>query len=128
VKFVVDMNLSPEWCGVLAAEGWDTVHWSQVGSPSADDHTVLESAKSSGRILLTHDLDFGAILAATKTVAPSVVQIRVQDVLPETLGPRMVSILRSHETTLAAGALIVIEAARQRVRILPLFNDEPSND
>jgi predicted nuclease of predicted toxin-antitoxin system len=123
VKFVVDMNLSPGWCSVLAAEGWDAVHWSQVGSPSADDHVVLEWAKNDGRILFTHDLDFGAILAATKTAAPSVVQIRVQDVLPEALGPRMISILHSHETILTAGALMVVEAARQRVRILPLSND-----
>ncbi len=122
MKFLVDMNLSPQWCAVLAAEGWDAVHWSQVGEVSADDRTIMEWARKDGRIVLTHDLDFGAILAATETDAPSVVQIRVQDVLPTTLGPRMVSILRTYELSLTAGALIVVEPGRQRVRILPLSN------
>jgi predicted nuclease of predicted toxin-antitoxin system len=117
------MNLSPQWCALLAAEGWDAVHWSQVGEASADDRIILEWARNNGRILLTHDLDFGAILASTDTNAPSVVQIRVQDVLPATLGPRMVSILRTYESNLTAGALIVVEAGRQRVRILPLSNE-----
>jgi len=122
VKFVVDMNLSPQWCAVLAAEGWDAVHWSEIGAVSADDRTVLEWARNNDRIVLTHDLDFGAILAATKTDAPSVVQIRVQDVLPATLGPRMVTILRAYEMALTAVALMVVEAGKQRVRILPLSN------
>jgi len=122
VKFVVDMNLSPQWCAVLAAEGWDAVHWSKIGDVSADDRTVLEWARNNDRIVLTHDLDFGAILAATKTDAPSVVQIRVQDVLPAALGPRMVTILRAYEVALTAGALMVVEAGKQRVRILPLSN------
>jgi len=89
---------------------------------SADDRTILDWARTNGRIVLTHDLDFGAILAATETDAPSVVQIRVQDVLPANLGPRMVSILRAYESNLTAGALIVVETGRQRVRILPLSN------
>jgi predicted nuclease of predicted toxin-antitoxin system len=32
---------------------------------------------------LTHDLDFSALLAATSDVAPSVVQLRMQDLLSE---------------------------------------------
>jgi predicted nuclease of predicted toxin-antitoxin system len=37
MKLLVDMNLSPKWCSVLQAEGWDTVHWSDVGTASAPD-------------------------------------------------------------------------------------------
>jgi len=27
MKLLVDMNLSPEWVGVLKEAGWETVHW-----------------------------------------------------------------------------------------------------
>jgi predicted nuclease of predicted toxin-antitoxin system len=37
-------------------------------------------AKLHGRIVLTHDLDFSAILAATKGDKPSVVQVRAGNV------------------------------------------------
>ena len=70
--------------------------------------------------MLTHDLDFGAILAATKVDTPSVIQIRAQDVLPAGLGPRLIVILRRYESELAAGALIIVDEGRQRIRILPL--------
>ncbi len=65
MKFLIDMNLSPKWCGILRAAGWDSVHWSQVGAATAPDHEVMQSAAVDGRIVLTHDLDFGALLAAT---------------------------------------------------------------
>ncbi|MGE5237443.1 MAG: DUF5615 family PIN-like protein [Chloroflexota bacterium] len=56
------MNLSPE---CLASEGLEAVHWSSVGVSSASDKGLMAWAKSGEHIVLTHDLDFGAILAAT---------------------------------------------------------------
>lgn len=114
------MNLSPRWCDTLIAEGWDTVHWSSIGDFGADDTTILEWARTNERIVLTHDLDFGAVLAATATNAPSVIQIRVHDVLPARLGPRMIAILHAYEAELTSGALIIVDEGKQRVRILPL--------
>ncbi len=42
----------------------------------------MEWAKTNSHIVFTHDLDFGAILAATNAIAPSVIQVRTQDVMP----------------------------------------------
>ncbi len=82
MKFLIDMNLSPRWGSVLRAEGWDSVHWSQTGHASASDQEVMQRALGEHRIVLTHDLDYGAMLAATQAVGPSVVQVRTQD-LPD---------------------------------------------
>jgi predicted nuclease of predicted toxin-antitoxin system len=68
----------------------------------------------------THDLDFGAILAVTRAAAPSVIQVRAQDVTPEHLTDLVVRALRQHEAILQQGALITIDEARLRSRILPL--------
>jgi len=40
-------------------------------------------ASVNGYVVLTHDLDFSAILAATQGEKPSVVQIRADDVSPD---------------------------------------------
>ncbi|MGE5191975.1 MAG: DUF5615 family PIN-like protein, partial [Deltaproteobacteria bacterium] len=40
------MNLSPTWCPVLAAEGWNVVHWSAIGDPRATDATLMDWAKA----------------------------------------------------------------------------------
>ncbi len=79
MKFVIDMNLSPRWCETLAAAGHEAIHWSQIGPPDAADSEVLSKTKARSAILYTHDLDFGAILAAGGVDAPSVVQIRTQN-------------------------------------------------
>jgi predicted nuclease of predicted toxin-antitoxin system len=68
MKFLIDMNLSPRWCAILHAEGWDSVHWSQVGVATAPDHEVMQWALADKRIVLTHDLDYGAMLAATQAL------------------------------------------------------------
>ena len=120
MKFLIDMNLSPRWAEFLKAEGWDSVHWSDVGRPDATDHELMEWARDAGRIVLTHDLDFGAMLAATQATSPSVAQIRAQDVRPESLAPLLITVLRKYENELAEGALLVADHARSRVRILPL--------
>ncbi len=52
---------------------------------------------------------------------PSVIQVRTQDVTPEHLDSLVVSLLRDFESLLAAGALIVVDEAKLRVRILPLL-------
>ena len=43
----------------------------------------MEWAQTNGYVVFTHDLDFGTLLALTQGVAPSVVQLRSQDVLPQ---------------------------------------------
>jgi predicted nuclease of predicted toxin-antitoxin system len=120
MKFLVDMNLSPKWCAILQAEGWDSVHWSDLGAVSAPDHDIMHQAIDDGRVVLTHDLDFGAMLAATQAKGPSVVQVRTQDVRPRSLAPLLLPLLHQYQSELEAGALLVVDEARSRVRLLPL--------
>ena len=44
-------------------------------------------------VLLTHDLDFGAILASSGANIPSVIQIRTEDLRPDVLAGRVASII-----------------------------------
>jgi predicted nuclease of predicted toxin-antitoxin system len=120
VNIVIDMNLSPSWIAILAAGGHTAVHWSTVGDPRAPDREILGWAKRHEHLVFTHDLDFGAILAATQAAAPSVVQVRSQDVTPEALGDIVMRSLREHGDALASGALVTIHPDRARVRILPV--------
>jgi predicted nuclease of predicted toxin-antitoxin system len=120
VKLLIDMNLSPEWVGILHEAGWETVHWSSVGEAGAEDAQIMAWARGRGFVVFTHDLDFGTILALTKAEGPSVVQLRAQDITPTGSGPMVTNSLRRFEKELDKGALIVIDEARTRIRVLPL--------
>jgi len=120
MRFLVDMNLSPEWVGVLKSAGWEAVHWSTVGNPRAEDREIMAWARGQEHVVFTHDLDFGTLLALTRAGSPSVIQVRTQDVTPAAIGALVVNALRQFEGALEKGALIVLDEARARARILPL--------
>jgi predicted nuclease of predicted toxin-antitoxin system len=119
VKVLIDMNHSPDWVPLLQREGWDCVHWSTVGDPRATDDILMAWALANGFIVFTHDLDFGTTLALTHAKGPSVLQVRGQNVLPDHMGPFVIAALRQHDSDLAAGALVVVDESKCRVRVLP---------
>jgi len=58
----------------------------------------------------------------TQAEAPSVIQVRTQDVTPAALSPILTNALRQFQPELEKGALIIIDEARARARVLPLKN------
>ena len=120
MKILIDMNLSPDWVEVFQKSGWQAQHWSQIGSPTATDQEIMGWARAEGWIVFTHDLDFGTLLSLTRARSPSVIQVRTQDVMPTHLANRLIQVLREQESALENGALVTIDEAKSRVRILPL--------
>ena len=72
LKFLVDMNLSPQWVPVLRKLGWQAVHWSTLGDPGASDKDIMDWARNHQYVVFTHDLDFGTMLALSHEAGPSV--------------------------------------------------------
>jgi predicted nuclease of predicted toxin-antitoxin system len=120
MKILVDMNLSPAWVQFLAVQGIEAVHWSTVGLPTAPDSQILQHAAANGFVVFTHDLDFGTLLAAGKSRGPSVMQIRTQDVLPASIGTVVLQALNASREHLESGAIVTIDPARNRIRLLPI--------
>ena len=120
MKLLIDMNLSPRWTRYLMDAGLEAAHWSTLGAANAPDVEIMTFARVNGYVVLTHDLDFSAILAATHGLKPSVVQIRSEDVNPDVIGKLVVDALRQMNADLNNGALLTIGTNRTRLRILPL--------
>jgi predicted nuclease of predicted toxin-antitoxin system len=120
VKVLIDMNLSPEWGAIFERAGWESVHWMQVGDAAAPDSELMAWARSGGYLVFTHDLDFGALLAATGAIAPSVIQMRCEDTRPSTMGASIVAAMKAHEEELRCGALVTVDPRRRRITLLPL--------
>ncbi len=114
------MNLTPRWTEFLIQAGFEAIHWTSAGAIDAPDAEIMHHAATHEMIILTQDLDFGAILAASLGGRPSVVQIRADDTSPERIGAAVVAALRTAETELAEGALVTIEPGRRRLTLLPL--------
>lgn len=120
IRVVIDMNLGPPWVDTLSRGGVDAVHWSTVGAMTAPDAVIFAWAAECDRIILTCDLDFPQILALGGAGRPSVVVLRAQDASAAAMGNHVLTALKQNEDALQQGALIMVDAMRNRVRILPL--------
>jgi predicted nuclease of predicted toxin-antitoxin system len=120
MRFLIDMNLSPKWASTLAQSGIEAMHWSMIGPAYASDPEIMAYAKERGLVVLTNDLDFGSILAATGGNAPSVVQLRTDDCRVETIAELVIQSIVQAEDQLMMGALVTIETTKLRITSLPI--------
>ena len=121
MKLLVDQNLAARVATELRAAGHDAVHVSERGLSTADDDEVLALAVTEGRVLVSEDTDFGALLARSGSHVPSFVLIRAAE--PMTSSERatlLIANLPTVEPDLEAGAIVVFARGRVRVRPLPL--------
>jgi len=129
LKLLVDMNLSDKLVGRLRDSGFDCQHWKEVGNPKAPDTELFDWARAHNAVVITRDLGFGRILAATQFDAPSVVQVRSEDSHSTSAFPIILRALQQCEDPLRRGALVVVTENRLRIRTLPFvkaIDDEDS--
>jgi predicted nuclease of predicted toxin-antitoxin system len=124
VRFLLDENISPLAAIALRAAGHDAVHVRDQGHQRAPDRVVLAAARSQERVLLSADTDFGQILATSGAETPSVVLLRHRGARDADSQANLVlANLEQVASDLDAGAIVVVEDLRVRVRRLPITGD-----
>lgn len=86
MKLLVDACGPAEWVGFLRTHGHDCESWLQVGAPNAPDAEIRRGAFADNRIVLNNDLDFGRLLAFSRSTHPTVIQFRAIDIRPAAIG------------------------------------------
>ncbi len=128
MKVLVDINLSPDWVGVLEAAGYTCQHWATIGLAYAPDDEIMAFAKVNVTIVLTHDLDFGAKLAFTNADGPSVLQIRSDELDPRFIAEPVLAALEKIRSHTESNLLVTVTPEKTRVRRLPfLVTPKPSS-
>jgi predicted nuclease of predicted toxin-antitoxin system len=120
MKFLLDMGISPIAVDFLHRLGHQATHLQQQGLHRLSDSEILKKARDEGCVLLTHDLDFGDLLAASGAKLPSVVIFRLRNMRPEQVNRHLSSIISRYPKVLEQGAIVTITEGRARIRRLPL--------
>jgi len=120
MRSLLNMNLPGRLCNALEAAGHEAVHVRDLGMAESSDDEITRRAVRDDAVILTHDLDYGALLAFSGDRRPSVVIFRVRHAAPANLVDRFQAAWRGIEEPLSAGAVVVIEDAAVRVRRLPI--------
>jgi predicted nuclease of predicted toxin-antitoxin system len=120
MKFLLDMGISPKTADFLRNLGYDTIHLHDLESDRSTDPAVLQMARNEGRILLTHDLDFGELIAASGANIPSVIIFRLRNMNPRNVNRFIKGIITEHREALEKGAIVSVTEGQVRIRLLPL--------
>jgi predicted nuclease of predicted toxin-antitoxin system len=114
LKFLLNMNLPRELGRMLASVGHEWQHVADIGMARAADASILAEARGQGECVLTHDLDYGQLLAFSGDSAPSVVIFRLRRADVELMFRRETDAWGEIEDRLKSGAIVIIEEASLR--------------
>jgi predicted nuclease of predicted toxin-antitoxin system len=124
MRFLADMGISPRTVDFLKALQHDATHLHDQNLDSTPDSIILKKAREEQRILLTHDLDFGELLAASGTASPSVIIFRLRNMHPDRVNSSLNSIINNHAALLEQGVIISVDEGQIRVRLLPIGSEK----
>ena len=117
-RILTNENFPLSSVSVLRYAGHDVLSVTET-SPGASDASVLESAFSQQRILITFDRDYGELVYVKSLPCPSaIILLRFDPATPEEAG-EMVSVLLSGDGKDIVGYFIVLGRDYIRKRPLP---------
>ncbi len=122
MRFLLDMNLPPAMADWLRSSGHDAVHIREIGLAHLPDREVFTRAAEDGRIVVTFDLDFGEIAGLERATGSGVVLLRLRLGRQHYLRQRLQAAVAQATEALQAGAIVVVEDTRIRIRRMPPEN------
>ena len=120
------MGISPDTVTWLGGLGFEAIHLDRQGLGRLPDRQILAKAHSEGYVVLTHDLDFGDLMAASGASAPSVIIFRLRNMRPQSVNHHLRQIIEQFRDELEKGAIITVTEGNIRVRELPIEKDRPA--
>ncbi|MBC8456475.1 MAG: DUF5615 family PIN-like protein [Deltaproteobacteria bacterium] len=120
MMFLLDMNLPRELGKKLTVTGHECRHVGDIGMAEASDIEIVEKARKYQETILTHDLDYGHLLAFSGEAVPSVIIFRLHNTHVNNLFYRVIDVWSEIEKPLKDGAIVLIEDATVRIRELPI--------
>ena len=124
MRFLADMGVDIRVVRWLRENGHDAVHLRDQGLHRLPNGEIFEKAISEGRIVLTFDLDFGEIAAASKGRPVQVIVLRLRNTRAPHVIDRLATVLAESAAALARGVVISVEESRHRIRYLPIGSRE----
>lgn len=120
LEFIADMDISPLTVSELKKMGWDIQRVSEIMDARSRDIDILLHAQAQKKVVITHDLDFSELLAIYGYNSPSVISLRLSDMVPDFVTQRVIDIVSELEKELKQGIVVSVDNDSARYRNLPI--------
>lgn len=117
MKFLADQDVYAMTTGFLSGLGHDVVLAAELGLARAEDAELLRIAREQGRILVTRDRDFGALVFVQGS-GPGVVYLRILPSTKNAVHSELERVLRLYNEQQLLASFVVVEPGRHRIRKL----------
>lgn len=118
MKLLLDQDVYACTFRLLVDAGYDVVRAADIGLARASDEDLLAQASEMGRVLVTRDRDFGA-LVFLKNLGAGVIYLRIPLARLSDGHAQLIRVLATHSEDKLRAAFVVVEPGRHRFRRLP---------
>ncbi|MGE5215814.1 MAG: DUF5615 family PIN-like protein [Chloroflexota bacterium] len=119
MRFLVDMCMDVRVASWLNAHGHDAIHLRDEGLQRLPNGGIFEKAIVESRVVVTLDLDFGAIVALSRGGETGVLLFRLRNTRTSFVIQRLGEVVPECMDALTRGAIVIVEETRHRVREFP---------
>ena|SRR5205823_857789 len=117
MKFLADQDVYGVTIRFLIGLAHDVVPVAKLGLAQAEDAELLRVAHQQGRIFLTRDRDFGALVFVAGS-GPGVIYLRILPSTQNAVHAELTRVLGLYSESELQAAFVVIEPGRHRIRKL----------
>jgi predicted nuclease of predicted toxin-antitoxin system len=116
MRFLTDQDVYHVTVAWLRDRGDDVATARELELQQAADHVLLQEARERGRILVTRDKDFGALVFLQVERTPGVILLRLRPTTIEEVHAELNRLLEAHTEEELQELFCVVEPQRHRIR------------
>ncbi|MGC9394160.1 MAG: DUF5615 family PIN-like protein [Anaerolineae bacterium] len=116
MKFFVDQDVYQVTIDFLRDLGHDVLCAAEAGLSRASDVTLLHYARQDGRMLVTRDKDFGALVFLEVVDHGGVILLRITFDTLEDVHRELLRLLSAHQAEELSACFVTVEPGRHRIR------------
>lgn len=120
MHWLLDQGLPRSAAAILKQSQEDAIHVGDIEMAEALDPEIIRHALNEGRIIVTLDADFHALLAVAGASKPSVIRIREEGLKGQQVAELILRIARQFKAELDRGCVMTFSNGKVRHRALPL--------
>jgi predicted nuclease of predicted toxin-antitoxin system len=121
-QLLLDQGLPRDAAEELRSTGVECTHVGEIGMAASSDTDILEYARVAGRVVVTLDADFHAILVVSAMSTPSVIRIRLEGQKGPAIAAILREVLAEYAPDLAVGCMITVKERKTTCHLLRAFD------